>query len=513
MRNSLVIICIIVIELAFASPYAGAGLPIAPTRYEASFTATGASGEFAPYFFASNTYGSISQSWNGLASVAVGRSLDPRETLCIGYGAALMAGCSSPVDYERYDATSDNWQMHSLRPSNLYVREFYAEIKYRGISVCGGMKEGESRLLDGNLSSGDLVYGRNARPIPALKAGFFGFQDIPFTDGWLQIDGEVSYGRFADDGWWRKHYNYYNYHLASDVWLAYRRVYFRTDSQRRLSVTFGAQCATQFGGSTLAYSGGILVSRQKRGASINDFLKAFLPISNGSEDFRIGNTLGSWDMKALYAFDGCKVGAYFQWPWEDGSGMAKRNGFDGLWGLEVRMSPLAVVSGVVVEYLDLTNQSGPVHWAPGYVPGTSLTDVATGADDYYNNAVYNSYANYGMIIGSPMVMSPIYNTDGYPAVIYNRMRGFHVGIEGRLNSVVSYRSLFNHRKAWGSGYIPLLEPVGSTSFMLETMVDVKCCDGLRLKCAVSVDRGDMPGNSTGMLLSVAYIGNLNKLRR
>ena len=36
--------------------------------------------------------------------------------------------------------------------------------------------------------------------IPGVEAGFLGFQNIPFTNGWVQIGGAISYGRFTDDG-------------------------------------------------------------------------------------------------------------------------------------------------------------------------------------------------------------------------------------------------------------------------------------------------------------------------
>ena len=98
---------------------------------------------------------------------------------------------------------------------------------------------------------------------------------------------------------------------------------------------------------------------------------------------------------------------------------------------------------MVVEYIDFMNQSGPIHWAPGDFPGTSLVSQATGSDDYYNNKTYNSYANYGLVLGTPVIMSPIYNTDGQILCLNNRMRGFHIGAEGSISPKVDYRVLLN----------------------------------------------------------------------
>lgn len=499
----------ILFSLALASSYARAGDTIV---YKASLTATGASGKFAPYFLASNRHGKITQAWNGVAELNMHKALNVGSRFCYGYGVGVEAGYSSSVPYERFDVQSSTWHSVDRHPSRVMLGSLYGEVKYRSIEACVGMKETGSAMLCDRLSSGDLVHSANARPVPGLKVGFHDFQDVPLTNGWLQIDGELFYGRFADDGWWRKHYNYYNYHVADGVWLVYRRAYFRSKASKPLRVTVGVQCATQFGGSTTTYAGGLVQSVQHRGTSFRDFFKAYLPISNGSEDFRIGNTLGSWDMRADYALCGIDIGAYFQWPWEDGSGMAKRNGFDGLWGLELRLKSFKPVSGLVIEYLDMTNQSGPVHWAPDYVPGTTLTSPATGADDYYNNVLYNSYANYGMVMGTPMVMSPIYNVDGYPAVAFNRLRGIHLGIEGHITPQMEYRALFNHRKAWGSGYIPLLNPVSSTSVMVEAALRSIFGSGLNLKISLAGDCGKMPGDTFGTMVTLSYNGSLTQFR-
>ena len=63
------------------------------------------------------------------------------------------------------------------------------------------MKERGSALLNDILTSGDVVESGNARPVPQLRAGFVDFQNVPLTDGWLQIQGELGYGKFADGGW------------------------------------------------------------------------------------------------------------------------------------------------------------------------------------------------------------------------------------------------------------------------------------------------------------------------
>jgi hypothetical protein len=237
----------------------------------------------------------------------------------------------------------------------------------------------------------------------------------------------------------------------------------------------------------------------------------FIP-KTGEEGFVLGNHLGSWDLMARYRMkNDDELKAYFQWPWEDGSGIGKLNGFDGLWGIEYRSSRRGFVNGVVLEYLDFTNQSGPLHWDPEDNPGTTITEEnhTDGGDNYYNNMNYNGYAHYGMSIGSPFLASPLYNRDGYLAYIDNRVRGFHVGLMGTISKWVDYRIMGSYRKGWGTGLLPRTTPVDDTSMMVEALYRVPSVQGLNIKAQVAFDKGSMYGDTFGALLSVSYNGIFN----
>ena len=169
----------------------------------------------------------------------------------------------------------------------------------------------------------------------------------------------------------------------------------------------------------------------------------------------------------------------------------------------------AIVNGAVVEYIDFTNQSGPIHWAPNDYPGTSLTQQATGSDNYYNNFRYNAYQNYGMSQGSPFIPSLVYNTNGFMWILDNRIRGFHAGVEGRIYSPLSYRALVSYRRSWGSYFAPRTEIAHDTSVMLEGAYTVRQVPGLTVKGQVAIDRGTLLGNNFGAMLSLSYNGLLN----
>lgn len=481
-----------------------------PIEYETSFIGNGGSGDFAPYYISANRHGILTQNYNALLNVGAWHEMDIQKRFSYGFGVSAIGGFSNKLAYSRYDEDTELFYAQDEAPATLWLRELYGEMKYRGVFLTVGLKEHKSKMLNVSLSSGDLIESGNARAIPEVRVGFLDFQNIPFTNGWVQIDGEISYGKFTDNDYMRNHYNYYNYHITTGSWYTYKHAYFRTRPTERFSVTLGAQAAGIFGGTTVNYKDGKILGTYKHPDGISEFFEMFIPRNTSEEGFVLGNHLGSWDFMARYRFkNNDEVKAYFQWPWEDGSGIGKLNGFDGLWGVEYKRSERGYVDGVVIEYIDLTNQSGPMHWDPDDKPGTTITDRAEGADNYYNNAFYNSYANYGMSIGTAMLRSPIYNLDGYPAYVCSRIRGFHIGVNGQLTSDIDYRILGSYRRGWGTGIVPLASTIDDTSVAVDATYRVPSIQGLTINAQVAFDAGSMYGDNFGAMVSVSYSGIFN----
>jgi len=483
-------------------------------HYKAETMVNISSGDFAPYYMASNNAGVLTQPVTVMERAQLYRPIDTNERFSYSFGVDAVADWSKATDYERYEAGA----FHHLaqRPAYVWLQQLWGEVKWRGVFLTVGMKENDRSIFDGPLSSGDITLSNNARPIPQGRIGFIDFQDIPFTNGWVQIQGEIAYGKFADSNWLKNHYNYYNSFITTGVWFHYKRCYFRTNPEARFSVTVGMQHASQFGGYTDYYRKGELVSHSGSKVKFGDFLKVFVQSSgnksnggSGDEVYYYGNHLGSWDLQLRYRFDFGSLTAYMQSPWEDGSGIGKLNGWDGVWGLKYESADTdGWVRSALVEYIDFTNQSGPMHWAPGDVPGTQVPGQASGADDYYNNFAYNGWANYGMSLGTPLLKSPVYNRDGYMHFTDNRVRGFHVGIEGILPGGVEYRLLGGYRTSWGTPFIPAQEKRHDTSMMLEGAYTFPKVPGLSIKGQIAFDAGSLYGNNFGIMASVSYSGKI-----
>lgn len=479
--------------------------------YSAALFANASTGSFAPYMIGSWNADRTTMKNAVTADLSIEKPMSTGGRFDWGFGAEVLTGYQHGADYGRYDSETLDWTTSVMRPAPFSLRTLYAEAHYRSLYLVVGMKGFESKIVDGRLSSGDLLRSNNARPIPGAAIGFVDFQNIPFTNGWLQIDGQIMYGKFTDNSFRRKQFNHYNDLIATDIYYTYKYCYFRTKPTERFSATFGMQAAGQFGGSTDFYYHGQLRRSETRGFRVKDVLKMFFPTLDNGNGYYEGNSLGTWSLRARYRFSNDnELAVYWEKPFEDGSGIGCRNGMDALYGVQYTFSRNSWLKSFVAEYLDFRNQSGPLHYAPGDHTGPSITSEATGGDNYYNNDTYGPYTNYGMSIGSPMLVAPIYNQNGFPQFIYNRMRGFHVAAIGDVMPELGYRVAASWQKGYAMGRTPL--PHAKTDFSAMAEVDWhadRLLEGLSVNCRVAFDCGKLRGDNFGMALAVRYSGSLN----
>lgn len=508
MTHSKLILSVALAIVSFLGTWAAEPIEI---RGSTSLETNVGSGNFAPYYIASNRHGVLTQA-NGFAlNIGFEKDLDLSRRFSYAFGAQAYFGVAGSTSYLRYDADNGTWFSHLETPANVWLQQLYAAVKFRGVFLSVGMKEQHAPLLNEQLSSGDLVHGINARPMPGIRAGFIDFQDIPFTKGWVQIQGELGFWKYIDNSWQKSHFSYFNYHQNLGSWHNYKRCFFRTKPSQPFSLTIGMQAAAQFGGETTWFQNGRVSGIEKFSVGARDFLDML--ILRQGDDYWKGNHVGSWDINGRYRLrGGDELKLYVQWLWEDGSGIGKLNGWDGLWGFEWKKATSGPVSGAVIEVLTFMNQSGPMHYDPADIPGNSMTEnQSTGADNYYNNTWYNGYAYYGMSLGSPMFPSPIYNTDGFTtAFVDNRFWGIHAGVNGTIIPGLDYRVLASYRRFFGTMMIPRKTPVHDFSMMIEAKWQIAEVPGLELTAQVAMDQGNSPyGSCGGALLGLSYSGLFN----
>ena len=485
------------------------GLQAQVVDYSATAIGQGSTSDFAPYFIGALNGGRTTAASAGLLDVSASVALDTTRRFSWGAGVEVLTGATSSVDYQRY--TPNGWTVSNSGPAAAWIQQLYGELKYRQVFLRLGQKQQHSFLLDESISSGDLTRSGNARGIPGVEAGFIDFVDIPLTNGWLQINGVIEYGRYLDSDFKEEQFNYYHGQITSDLNYTYKRCYFRTRPTERFVLTIGMQTAGQFGGSYRRYAGGQLTGSENRGFKIKDVFKMFFPTQGGADGYYEGNSLGSWDVKLQYRLrSGDELSVAFQGPWEDGSGIGRCNGFDGLWGIYYHAAKRQLISAVALEYLDFTNQSGPIHWATHDAPGTSINTEATGGDDYYNSEYYGSFTNFGMAQATPFLVSPLYNLNGSPNFLHNRARGVHAAVSGWFGNDFSYAVKYSWQQAWGKGRVPATHCLIDNSVSIAASYDAhQLLPGLSISAQVVFDAGSLRGDNFGALVGVTYSGNFS----
>lgn len=481
-------------------------MPHGVIDFDAELISTIGSGPLTPYYMSLLRGGILTQRDNLLLRAGVYRPISVDGDFSYSYGLELVGGGVSKTSYGLYDGETATWQTHRLSPPSLFIQQLYADIRYRSLFLSAGMKSRESLIVNNLLSTGDVIESGNARPIPQMRVGFIDYQDIPFTGSWLQITGEIAYGKFFQNKWLEQHNNRYANHYNLGTLYHYKRCYFRTNPDKAFSATFGGQFAVLFGGETFYYYKGEVTKKVRNRENLKAFWQALFPVDNGVEGYYEGQHLGSWDIALRYRLTPVSsVRAYMMNLWEDGSGMGKLNGWDGLWGIEYQTDGCRLLSGVVVEYIDFTNQGGAIHWDPEDNPGTTIDQSqATGADDYYNNGFYNSYANFGMAIGNSFSRQPLYNLDGSLDFRNTRVRGINIAVMGNITDRLSYRLMGGHRISFGTYFNPSFSKLRDTSVMVESSYRLRAVEGLRLKGQFAMDRGSIYGNLTSFSFSITY---------
>ncbi len=401
-----------------------------------------------------------------------------------------------------------------------YLQQLYASLKYDKFFFEIGSREHNAILRNAQLSSGAFAKGTNAKPIPQVRLGTTDFWTVPYTKGWLQIHFEGGYGKFLDNGYREDVFmnnGLINNHYSTGAWYHQKHLYFRTNPEKRFFVTAGIEHVALFGGKSFERTADGMTVKEKS-VGLKDFFKVILPVgdknyyeNDAMEDWVFGNHLGSMTIQVGWNINkNHLVQVYLDDPFEDGSGMRKGNGWDGLWGVEYtnKTPGRQWVRGAVVEYFQTTNQSGPLHYDRGDYPEpirSQITELVTGDDDYYNHMYYVSYSHYGMTLGNPLITSPIFNADGYNGFRDNRVRAWHAAVNGEITDNISYLVKGSYREGKGTYKAPIYPKRHSFDAMLQGTYTK---GPWQMSAAWAFDKGNVFGDCSTFNLKINYHGKI-----
>jgi hypothetical protein len=389
--------------------------------------------------------------------------------------------------------------------SSFFVQQLYISLSYKSLSLTVGAKEYYNSILHKSLSLGDFTYSPNARPIPGINLSIPEFITVPLTRGIFLFKGDFAVDKSTDSRYIEQT-KYPEEDYAKDILWHHKSLFFLfQDPQRHfpLSLTFGFVHAAQWGGWTSGEGLGKLPH------SFDDFVRIVLGkgggdnASLGEQINVLGNHLGTYSLKIGYKHPKIDISGYKQHYFDDKSGMEYANWRDGIWGLECAFNNRSLLKKLVFEYINTTNQSGPMH----FLGAENRPSRGGGNDDYYNHTQYiTGWSHWGRSIGNPLLTSPEYSKDGAIYFQNNRVKGLHLGLEGMISPAFSYRILATGMYAWGRLSYPFLKRKEDFSTLFEGSYIPPRLKEWKIGLQTALDFGDLYGHHFGCALKISKSG-------
>lgn len=471
-------------------------------NYRVEVNGAASSGDNAPFWFTNNRYGlSSHHATSGYLRAGIGRQIeqDAQRNWRVGYGldVAALAG----------------------KDSRVVLQQLYADIQWKALRLSVGQKEHPLEMKNQRLSSGGLTTGVNARPLPQVRLELPDFLSIPGTGGWLALKAHLAYGAYTDNSW-QRHFNAGDtrYIYSANSLYHSKAGFLRIGNRERfpLSLMGGIEMSCQFGGEAwnlldrFDHADGSFDRHQKMGSGLKQFWEAFIPGGNDSNDGDYhnasGNHLGSWHLGLDYAGHGWSARAYAEHFFEDHSQMFWQYGWkDMLWGIEATLPSNPWIETVLYEYVRLDDQSGSVY----HDATPTLPEQVSAMDDYYNHHVYGAWQHAGFTMGTPLIVSPLYNADIRRIHCHHtRVRAHHFGLSGKPCAQASWRVLYTHEQSLGTYLSPIDEPEYGNFLLVEGTYRPQWCQGLQFTASYGMNGGKLLGKSHGAMLSVAFSGQM-----
>ncbi len=441
-------------------------------RYDIGTLGVVSSGAYSPFWIQSNQYGKISSS-NTSADVWVGLSKDfGMKTRLFDYGFKVNLLLQ----------TDD-------KTTTTYFHEVYAKARLSVFDLIVGAREEQFGNQDSTLSCGGFLFSKNARPMPKITVGIEHFTVVPYTFGLLEIKGAIAHGWFTD--------NIY----ARNLYLHHKYLYVKIGGKLPVHFQYGLDHVAQWGGivpgfgqqpaDLAAFKAIFFVEAGGKNSTMNDQLNA------------LGNHIISQSMKLDVDISDFRISGYWQNLSEDGPVKVmfySMNRADGLWGMSIRNAKFPFVKGILYEFLETTDQSGPYHDKDGLIYG--------GADSYFNNGIYqNGWTYFSRTIGTPFISSPLYNKNGAVSIANNRVQVHHFGIEGDVLGY-QYKFLTSFSNNYGTYSDPYPEKIQNTSMLLQVNKQFPKLSNIQCGVSVAADFGKLYGNSVGCAFTISKTGIL-----
>jgi hypothetical protein len=381
------------------------------------------------------------------------------------------------IDYG-FGTETDIFYINTL---DFRFQQIFGEIKLWKFILKAGKFEEKYGEQDSILTSGNILYSANARPMPKIILKSDDFIPVPFTKGYIELKGHIAHG------WFDNTVDVKNFYLHS------KDFYVRLGGKLPVNIYGGLAHFAQWGG----------ISSNPRFDTLPSDFRAFKHIffaesgdagtvDTGEVINRLGNHIGSWNAGLIIKTKLFSSHFYFQSVFEDNSGRKFANFPDGLWGCLIKLNN-KYLKALSYEYLYTMLQSGDPK-------ADTVPKWYTGNDNYFSHWIYTSgWSYYKQTIGTPFISSPIYN------ICNNRVKAHNLSVMANYNE---YRFLLfiSYYKNYGSYNYPIDPAKNQFSLMIEASKRMKKMPFIEVSARIGADFGKMYGENFGINFSLRKVG-------
>lgn len=454
------------------------------------------SGEYAPLWLVSNKNGVTSPYLNSAyerAGINGSLQIDSAMQLKVDYGLDLI--------------------FRQNAQSKFLVHEAFADVSFKKVHLIVGQKEHKLDFRYQNISSGGLGYGINAQPIPMVMVNvdYFSF---PGTNQWWKVRGRLGYGKTTDGAWqerWAKEGSRY----TTNTLYCERALMWKFGKEEVFPLVLEAslQMMTQFGGTSYNtggrnhHDGKPIVHPE----TFNAFWHALWPmgssdVTDGNMPNSAGNTFGSYIFSLQWhgnhndtPDNQWHINAYFERMFEDQSMLTVQYGiYDHLLGLEVGLKKNPYVSHFVIEHISSKDQAGPVY----HDKSPNMPESYTGMDNYYNHGLFTGWQHWGIGMGNPLFIAPIYNDYHVIKFYDNRLRALHIGVDGNPNDELSWRIMASFTRNWGTYALPYPDVINQQYYLAEINYKPWYLNGWAGTLGLGLDHGSLIKSKSAVQLTL-----------
>ncbi len=392
------------------------------------------------------------------------------------------------LDKKSIELTTGLSGVYKNRTEDSFLHEIYINAKiFDFIDFSIGKHAWSPIFTHEELMVGTFMRNANSRPVPRIQIGMFDYHVVPFFNKILAVKGGLSHGLLNDD-----RVNLGKSNEVKNVQIHEKWMYLKLNKLR----------AQPYIG---LFHGALMGGERVNGEKISiDYFASFFGLASekvggGDATNAAGGHDGFWDFGITYNNTFGNFKFYLQKPFADGTGVKlyRFRNHDYKIGMLSELNNMRFIKNLSIELFKTNYQAGaglpdPIDPDGEIIFAKTIKDYDAfmletygievngmsrdefmdylvenwnhgrkygERDDYNNNYLYyNGWTYYGQPMGMPLyhtyylakAYAPDWEANNDVIFVNNRVKGFHIGVEGEVLSGLHYLFKNTYTKNYGS---------------------------------------------------------------